>query len=358
MYHYSKAITYTTEPPSSIPITSKLFMDVCLSLSFKPEHAHVIMYPNEKNSIDWHNDNPIKIGSSVLALRLGCPRIISLRKPTFVENVVEFTIYEGDVWIMNWNAQNEWDHAVLPITKQRISELLQNHPRPVFAINTYTSGAIVGRIPCIGKKPHNFSGNEQLLVPNANLKQIFKYKFPKSNSKQGPPFIHFSMAPYFGAIELPIGSIHTREFLFNEQYHTNQQSTLVSNDNICSSLIFGEQDIFNDCIRLWDSNNNINYEIAMQNAGLLSSTIRVFVNLQKCKHTIDISSTKILKKLTWGRTSKDLDFTNNPQCMMYVGMMFTTSFTYKASCMYFQVAEKPAPKSWRELVFNSNNYCT
>jgi len=44
-----------------------------------------------------------------------------------------------------WDAQNIWEHAVLPITKEKINQLLQNRPKPVFAINSYTSGAIVGR---------------------------------------------------------------------------------------------------------------------------------------------------------------------------------------------------------------------
>jgi len=359
IYNYSTSVTYVTVPPSDLPNTSKLFRELCSSFSFKPDHAHVVLYPDENNSINWHTDNPIQPGSSVLALRLGCPRIISLCKPDFPQNVIKFTVYEGDVWIMDWDAQNIWEHAVLPITKEKINQLLQNRPKPVFAINSYTSGAIVGRIPHIAKQKHIFTGNEQLLIPNANLKQLLSYQIPSSNSNLGPPFVHFTMTPYFGMVQLPIGSIHTSAFLFSEKFHTNQQSALVSNDNIASSLIFGEQDTFNACIRLWDSNCNKIYENAMQNAGFLSSAIRVFVNLQNCKHTLNIKSTNALNILNWDLESNtednSVEFTNNPKCMLYVGMMFVTSFIYKDSRIIFQLAENPAPKSWREFVFHSNN---
>lgn len=130
---------------------------------------------------------------------------------------------------------------------------------------------------------------------------------------------------------------------------------MVSNDNIASSLIFGERDTFNACIRLWDSNCNKIYENAMQNAGFLSSAIRVFVNLQNCKHTLNIKSTNALNILNWELESntkdKSVEFTNNPKCMLYVGMMFVTSFIYQDSCILFQLAENPAPNSWRESVF-------
>jgi len=248
----------------------------------------------------------------------------------------------------------------LPITKEKINQLLQNRPKPVFAINSYTSGAIVGRIPRNEKQKHTFTGNEQLLIPNASLKQILSYQIPSSNSILGPPFVHSTMMPFFGMVQLPIGSIHTREFLFYEKFHTNQQSALVSNDNIASSLIFGERDTFNACIRLWDSNCNKIYENAMQNAGFLSSAIRVFVNLQNCKHTLNIKSTNALNILNWELESntkdKSVEFTNNPKCMLYVGMMFVTSFIYQDSCILFQLAENPAPNSWRELVFPLNSY--
>jgi len=254
---------------------------------------------------------------------------------------------------MSWDAQNEWEHAVLPITKEKIDILLQNKPKPIFALDSYTSGAIIGRLPHIEKQKHTFSGNEQLLVPNANLKQILSYYIPSSNSNMGPPIIHFTTMPFFGARQLPIGSIHTREYLFYEKFHTNQQSYLVTNNNIASSLIFGEQDTFTNCIRLWDSNNNKIYEKAMQNAGFLSSAIRVFINLQTCKHALNIILTTNQNVLNWGKTPDfvNREYLNNPRCMMYIGMMFVVSFIYKDSRIFFQLAENPAPKSWRELVF-------
>jgi len=119
-YHYSKAVTYSTYLYTELPVTSNIFKNTCKSIDFTPNHAHVILYPDGESYIDWHNDNPIKKGSPVLVLRLGCPRIISLRKSKLPRTLVKFVIYEGDAWVMSWEAQQEWEHALLPMNKKKL----------------------------------------------------------------------------------------------------------------------------------------------------------------------------------------------------------------------------------------------
>jgi len=152
-------------------------------------------------------------------------------------------------------------------------------------------------------------------------------------------------------ISLPIGSTHTREYLFNERFHLNQKSALCSHSNIACSIIFGKIDVFEPSVRLWNSNNNPKYEKAMKRAGLFSTSIRVFINLKKCKHLLDVSKTTETKQLQWKNKwnrSKEKSKTQ----MLYVGQMYVMSYVYKNSVLYFQMAENPAPRSWREYLFS------
>jgi len=207
-------------------------------------------------------------------------------------------------------------------------------------------------------KKRNFTGNEQILIPNLSLQNIITYKQPKTKSiSEGTPLIHSSMEPYFGFgdgyIPIRIGSIHTHEHLYTQGIHTNQTASLVSENNIAISLIFGKCDIFEPCVRLWDSNNNSHYEKSMHRAGFYSSCIRVFINLNTCFHMVDIDETKILGKIHWNLSQTQPVQKKNfgKSHLLYVGMMFVISYVYKDSHVFFQLGEDPVYESWREQLF-------
>jgi len=347
-YHYSTSITYDTTPATEFPITANAFMNACNSLGVTPNHAHIIIYPNNKSYINWHNDNPLEEGSSVVSLRLGCPRIVSLRKPNEPKKVIEFVVYEGDIWLMDWKAQQKWEHAVLPISKSNIEILLKNQRRPLFELHPYMSGIIIGRSPILEKKRRCYTGNEQILVPNEYFNNIFTYSIPKAKSTIGPPTVHKTFLSPDEKI-IPIGSIYTREFLFMEEFHLNQRAALCSVYNVPCSIIFGETDIFKPSIRLWDSNNDPRYEKAMKRGGLFATSIRVFINLKTCKHLLNIPETIKHKKLHWKNEWKKP--TNSPKHFLYAGQMRVTSYVFMDSKLFFQIGENPAPKSWRNFLF-------
>jgi len=263
---------------------------------------------------------------------------------------IQFVVFEGDVWLMDWRVQQEWQHAVLPISKSQIDNLLHNRQKPLFELQPYMSGTIVGRSPKLDKQLLDFTGNEQIFIPNGNLNNTFIHKFPKSTSTIGPPTIH-KTSILSNEIPLPIGSIHTREYLFNERFHLNQKSALCSHGNIACSIIFGKMDVFEPSVRLWNSNNNPKYENAMKRAGLFSTSIRVFINLNKCNHLLDTSKTTKTKKLHWNN-KWNCSSEKSKTHMLYVGQMYVTSYVYKNSEIYFQMAENPAPRSWREYIFS------
>jgi len=132
VYNYSTSIAYSTIPTTNLPITAKIFAAHCNSLPLTPDIAHVALYPNGKHFIDWHNDNPIQQGSTVSALRLGCPRIVLLRRANSPETQIQFILYEGDMWTMNWNAQQERQHCIPRIRPSDIDELLEKKNANLF----------------------------------------------------------------------------------------------------------------------------------------------------------------------------------------------------------------------------------
>jgi len=153
-----------------------------------------------------------------------------------------------------------------------------------------------------------------------------------------------------GFVVLPVGSIHSREYLFNKGFHTNQRSAFVSFKSIPVSITFGRQDIFGPQIRLWDTDGNAKYERALQKAGYLSSSIRIFINLKKCKHYLDTHQTTLTKNLCWKDHVTDFK-SDTTEYMLFVGMMYVVSYVFKNSRKFYQFAEKPAPKLWHERVF-------
>jgi len=190
-----------------------------------------------------------------------------------------------------------------------------------------------------------------MFVPNLTVKRSFIYRIPKLKSTIGIPQIHSSVLSSFDYVSLPIGSIHERDYLFYEEFHVNQMASLCSFKNIACSIIFGDKDIFGPCIRLWDSNNNKYYKMAMYNTGFFSSPIRVFVNLNTCPHLLDINETKKMSYLCW---NENLSVTNNKskKIFLFAGMMFVVSFIQKNSKIYFQLADNPTPKTWRQEIFS------
>jgi len=202
------------------------------------------------------------------------------------------------------------------------------------------------------KKIKRFYGNEQLLVPNRSLATLVNYTVPKTQTIIGPPLIHKTSLPS-GFITLPIGSIHSKEYLYNKGFHTNQQSALVTHKINAVSIIFGEEDTFGPQIRLWDANNNDLYERALQRAGFLSSSINIYINLKTCKHTLDIHQTTRTQQLCWKVCSTDYNC-KTTKYILYAGIMYVVSYVYKDSRKFYQFAEKPAPDAWHKSVFTTN----
>jgi len=190
------------------------------------------------------------------------------------------------------------------------------------------------------------------LVPNKSLATLINYTVPKTQTIIGPPIIHITSLPP-GFITLPIGSILSKEYLYNKGFHTNQQSALVTHKTNAVSILFGREDIFEPQIRLWDTNNNNKYEQALQKAGFLSSSINIYINLKTCNHTLDVCQTTRKKKLCWKEHSTDYNC-KTTNYILYAGIMYVVSYVYKNSRKLYQFAEKPAPNTWHESVFTIN----
>lgn len=128
LYQYANAVTYTTFSHNVLPLTSGLFYNTCAQVGSAPQQAHIIVYADESDFLDWHTDKPLVKSTSVTVLRIGGPRKVQIRDKSNIEAITEFIIYEGDVWIMTWEAQQTYEHRVPKISKKKYRFIIKKPP--------------------------------------------------------------------------------------------------------------------------------------------------------------------------------------------------------------------------------------
>jgi len=153
--------------------------------------------------------------------------------------------------------------------------------------------------------------------------------------------------------KLRLGTLFTREQLYNQWIHTHQRRSLAYDpySQLTVSMVFGFCDEFGPCTRLWSTNNNKNYITALVRSGYYSTPIRIIIDTNNCMNALDINKTKQDGEISWVESANLKKDQEGGQYYMYVGIMYVASYFYKNQVMYFQLADEPPPTTWKEIIF-------
>jgi len=334
---------------------TEIFHDACKYTGSIPQQAHIIIYADESDFLDWHTDKPLVEHTAVTALRLGGPRKVQIRSKNDITVTTEFFVYEGDMREMSWEAQQTYEHRVPKICTKEMDLLLRAHRIPIFyKMGEHVSGAIVGRsVRNSRSKKCNFSGLEQLFIPNSCLQNIAISMPPRADSQIGP--IRVAKCSVSDMWEdLKPGTMFTRKKLCDEWIHKDQNKSLVYDldSRIAHSVIFGYCDIFGPCVRLWSTNGNSHYVFSLLRSGYYSSPIRVILNLKYCNTAISYHKSRKLGKICWHQNGNLRVLHLKRPFYMYAGLMYVVSYYFEKSLMYIQFGNYPPPRSWGERYFS------
>jgi len=204
----------------------------------------------------------------------------------------------------------------------------------------FVSMALVCRCVPVGNR-YVYDGYEALLIPCTSWVQLQNSIRPlKEEPISGIPLM---IVPVNNS--LIIGTLMDRKDLAFTAVHKNQRNPVSFSIKFVVSIIFQEQDLFTGPMRLVNSRklkkpSIMKFLQTMQH----SAPVRTILDLETCRHTLDISNSASSKTLLWQNSVNHEPYTRYRY--MYTGIMYLCSFKIINGTYQFQLCSALPPMLW------------